>query len=254
MTKKNFSWTDEHYEYIKKRIKGTQRKEMHRMFNERFGVNVRYPQFEGFLKRRNLKNGLDFRKKKGYIPWNKGMTGLQIGGKETQFKKGQPPINYRPVGSERTCPIDGYVYVKVEDPSTWQLKHVVEYEKHYGEVPKNHVVTFADGNNQNLNLDNLLLMTRSELAQMNKRSLMSSDPELTKTSLEMIRLDSKISAITLYGGDKEEFKRSQRKAKRNGISNVTFYARLKRGWPMYDAVNKPLNFRPKTKNRRKTNE
>ena len=38
---------------------------------------------------------------KGHIPWNKGVKGICLGGKQTQFKSGCKPSNHRPVGSTR---------------------------------------------------------------------------------------------------------------------------------------------------------
>ena len=55
------------------------------------------------------------------------------------------------------------------------------YEQAYGTIPKGHKVIFADGNNRNFDLDNLVLVSNAEELIMNKRKLMKEDASLTKT-------------------------------------------------------------------------
>lgn len=124
-------------------------------------------------------------------PWNKGKKGVTCGGKETQFGKGRKPWNYRPVGSERTN-VDGYVEIKIADPKTWKAKHVLLWEAAHGPIPKGHVVIFADGNKQNVTLENLLLLSRRELAVMNKKGLIANDAELTKAGVVVADIYLKI--------------------------------------------------------------
>ena len=52
----------------------------------------------------------------------------------TSFKKGNRPKNYLPVGSE-SIDVDGYVKVKIQDPSKWELKHRIIWSERFGEVP-----------------------------------------------------------------------------------------------------------------------
>ena len=54
--------------------------------------------------------------KKGNTPWNCGMKGLPARGRapETQFKKGQKPHTWLPVGSTRVS-ADGYLQRKISD-------------------------------------------------------------------------------------------------------------------------------------------
>ncbi|EZO33355.1 hypothetical protein AJ61_03573, partial [Pseudomonas aeruginosa 3574] len=63
--------------------------------------------------------------KKGNTPWNCGMKGLPARGRssETQFKKGQKPHTWLPVGSTRVS-ADGYLQRKISDtgypPRDWK--------------------------------------------------------------------------------------------------------------------------------------
>jgi hypothetical protein len=93
---------------------------------------------------------------KGMKSWNKGMKGLQIGGKETQFKKGQTPHNTKPIGHRSTR--DGYLVEKTENG--FEFVHVLLYKQHHGEIPAGKFVRFIDGNRQNICVDNLMLIDR----------------------------------------------------------------------------------------------
>lgn len=120
----------------------------------------------------NNPNTIASRFKKGYTPPNKGKkmpAEVYARCAPTMFKKGNRTHNYKPVGSERVN-VDGYVEVKVADPGKWRLKHRVIWEEAHGPIPRGHNVQFRDGNSQNLSLDNLYLISRSE--QMKKENCM----------------------------------------------------------------------------------
>lgn len=188
-------YTDEQIEFLKNHTRGRARKDIHAMFNEHFNLQLTRAQIEGTLKRNKLKTGFDGRFKKGSIPFNKGMKGMYFGGeigKKTQFKKGNRPINHKPVGTERVNG-DDYVDIKIADPNKWRAKHLLVYEKEIGPVPKGHVVIFGDGNRRNFELDNLILVSRKQLLMMNKHSLIQGDAELTRTGIIVANLYSKIS-------------------------------------------------------------
>ena len=106
--------------------------------------------------------------KKGNVPMNKGrkqdeyMTPEAIERtKATRFKKGNVPLNHKPLGYERIN-VDGYIEVKVREPNVFKAKHRVLWEKHHGKIPRSHNVQFRDGNRQNIELDNLYLVSRSD--------------------------------------------------------------------------------------------
>lgn len=245
---KPHKWTEEQIDFFKRNIKGTHFREMKEMVNAKFGLDLTINQIRGFANRNNLKNGIDMCYKKDLIPWNKGMKGLQIGGKSTQFKKGQTPQNYKPVGSERVDNKDGYTLVKVKDEGAfgdrWRHKHVVEWEKHHGKVPNGYTVIFLDGNKENITISNLEMISRAELLRMNQERLFSDNPKLTKSAITLIRLKQKVYDMGLYGEGHKNIEEYIDKAVSNGLSEQTFVARLKRGWSLNDALTKPLHYRP----------
>lgn len=117
--------------------------------------------------RRGDNVGAEFRFKKGQKVWNKGMKGLHIGGKETQFKKGTKPPNWKPVGYIRLTS-DGYYEMKMaEGMQKFELLHRVIWERCNGAIPKGQICIFLDGNAKNLEVTNLALMTKQQNMKRN---------------------------------------------------------------------------------------
>lgn len=111
---------------------------------------------------------------KGQTPWNKGLKGLDIGGKATRFKPGQmsgrAAALYQPIGTERINK-DGYLERKISDDPQgqrrWRGVHLLIWEEANGPLPKGCAVVFRDGNNRNFDINNLELVTRAELMRRN---------------------------------------------------------------------------------------
>ena len=186
-------YSEEEIEYLIKVSSGRPNKEITRMFNEKFKLNISKKAISGTRKRHGIKNGLDGSFKKGHVPHNKGKKGISYEGmKPTQFKKDNKPHNYKPVGSERITK-DGYVEIKIADPKTWKGKHILIWEAANGTVPKGHVIIFGDGNNRNFDINNLLLVSRAQLLILNSKNLIKNDAYLTKTGIVIASLHQKIN-------------------------------------------------------------
>ena len=151
--------------------------------------------------RRGNNVGSGFRFEKGHVPENKGvrMPGFAPGRMaETQFRKGQNGHNWMPIGATRK--IDGYVYLKVGDERrvaytrNWRPIHVIRWEETNGPVPAKHALVFKDGNRENIELDNLELITRSEL--MRRNSIHNLPAELVEVIQLSGALKRKIRRIT----------------------------------------------------------
>ncbi|TVX93027.1 HNH endonuclease signature motif containing protein [Paenibacillus agilis] len=177
-----FRYTTEMIKFITNNVSGRYVNELTDLFNVQFGTTRKNSHIRAFIRNHGLKSGIDARFNKGHEPANKGTKGLYKGGEATQFKKGHRPHNYRPVGSERVNG-DDYVDVKVADPNKWKSKHILIWEQHNGAVPKGHIVIFGDGNRRNFELSNLILVSRQQLAVMNKNGLIQKNAELTRTGI-----------------------------------------------------------------------
>jgi len=185
-------FTKEQREFIAQHVAGRHNRELADLINERFGLSVTVKQIKAWKKNHGYSSGL--KGSEGMAPPNKGKPRTWTGGEETRFKKGHIPHNYMPVGSERVN-ADGYVDVKIADPNKWRGKHLLVWEQHHGRpVPKGYAVIFGDGNRRNFDPENLILVSRQQLAVMNKHGLIRNNAELTKTGVIMADLLQKISA------------------------------------------------------------
>lgn len=127
--------------------------------------------------RRGDNVGAAYRFKKGQAPANKGLRrpGWSRGRmRETQFKRGQLPKNYLPIGSLRVNS-DGYLDRKISEtgygPRDWKSVHRIVWEEAHGPVPAAHAVAFKSGRRtadvSKITLDALELVTRQELMLRN---------------------------------------------------------------------------------------
>lgn len=109
---------------------------------------------------------------KGNRPWNAGLKGWQAGGRArlTQFKKGNKPQTWRPVGSERMTD-DGTLMRKVSDTRNkkrdWKpVKDLVWMAKH-GRIPRGWFVVHRNRDRNDFRLRNLKLVDRAENMRRN---------------------------------------------------------------------------------------
>ena len=182
-------YEQEHIDFIKAH-QGASAREMAELFTKHFNISVSINQMKGLMYRNRISSGKTGRFEKGHIPNSKGqkMSKEQYEKcKSTMFKKGHIPKNHREIGSERITK-DGYIEIKIKEPNLWVLKHRLIYEKYYGEIPAGYSVIFGDGDKLNCNIDNLILVSRSELLLMNKNKLIKNDSVLTKVGVNVAKL------------------------------------------------------------------
>jgi len=184
-------FTEKQREFIEENAVGLKTIALTDLVNTRFGIDLNKNQVRAFKKNNNIKSGLNCQYKKGHVPYTKEKPGTR-GWKESQFKKGHQPHNHHPVGTERISG-DGYVDIKIADPNVWKGKHILTWEKHNGPVPEGKLIIFGDKNNRNFDINNLLLVTRGELATLNRYSLIKNDTEITKVGINIVKVKHAIS-------------------------------------------------------------
>lgn len=123
--------------------------------------------------RRGDNVGAAYRYPKGHVPANKGTRrpGWHAGNmKATQFKPGQMPRNWQPLGAERLSK-EGYRQRKMTDtgypPRDWVPVHWLLWIEHNGPIPSGHKLVFRDGNKEHIALDNLELITNADMMRRN---------------------------------------------------------------------------------------
>lgn len=188
-------FTQEQKDFIKKNVEGRLNQELAELVNGKFRMQITARQMKTWKTNHFISSGL--KGSEGLPPPNKGTKGLyNVGGNSTSFKQGQRPLNYKPVGSER-IDRDGYTLIKVSDDGPWHKrwrhKHKVIWEERHGSIPKGHAILFADQNKRNIDLDNLILITQSQLAILNTKGLIQKDADLTRTGIIVADIYSVIS-------------------------------------------------------------
>lgn len=189
-----YDYSEEKVKFLKENVKGITLKELTDRFNKEFKCDLSKEVISRMKRKLNLTSGIDTRFKKGQDSWKKGkrMPPEQYERcKKTMFQKGNLS-NARPIGDER-IDADGYTYVKIEQPNKWKLKHRVLWEDKYGTIPKGYNLIFADGNKQNLDLDNLILVSDSELFILNKNELYKKDKDLTEVGVNIAKVIDRVN-------------------------------------------------------------
>lgn len=193
-------------EFILENCKDFTKPELVKLIKEKFDYDITQQQIRYQMKKHNLRSGLDCRFKKGLEPLNKGKRMPQDVYEKvapTMFKKGTVPPNHKPVGTISEDK-DGYLLIKVEEGrpghirrcDLWKPLHRIKWQEyHHQEVPPNHAVIFADGNKRNFEEDNLILVSRGELAQLNKNRRMSNEKDVTKANILITKIELKMSDL-----------------------------------------------------------
>ena len=180
---KLYKWTETELEYLREIAEGKYISEIVELMSKKFNYSFRKTQIKSAMTKHKIKNGMKNKVPKGFEPWNKG---LQIGNSHIH--------NLKSIGDEYINS-DGFVMIKLDNPARWVHKHRYIYEQAHGEIGKNNVIIFLDGDKTNLSLDNLYCITRKQLMKMNQNNLFYSDPELTKTGIEIAKLMLKVNEV-----------------------------------------------------------
>jgi len=133
---------------------------------------------------------------KGQIPPNKGQKmSKEVYQKvaKTMFKKGTVPPNTQPIGTIHQRRDTGgkmYQYIKLAD-CKWQLLNRYTWEQHNGPIPKGMVVVYKDGNYLNNDINNLLMITKKE--NMARNTIQRLPKELQQVMILKCKLIKKIN-------------------------------------------------------------
>jgi hypothetical protein len=140
------------------------------------------------LKENSLELNSNF--KKGHVPWCKGqkLSTEHIAKLTGVFKKGQQPHNTLPIGSIRN--INNYNEIKYANHK-WMALARYNWEQVHGPVPGDMCVFKLDGDKYNDNIDNLCLVSRKDLAMLN-RNHAKLTPELKEVQILINQIKQKI--------------------------------------------------------------
>lgn len=195
-------WTKEMIAFLRDNFPKMSIAQLTEEVNITFGKNFGRDAVHAACGRYGISSGRTGRIESGAVPWNKGVKGY-MGANATSFKKGDMPANTREMYSERINR-DGYVEIKVPEPnpyttcaSRFKHKHLWLYEQAHGPVPKGHAVIFADGNNRNFSLENLVCVSRGELLLLNLHGYKDQPAELKPSVVALAKLEAKAGFRTV---------------------------------------------------------
>ena len=105
-----------------------------------------------------------------------------------------------PIGTEKI--FNNRIYIKISEVKgkhkshkayheNWQLKHYYIWEKANRKIPKGYYLCFKDGNTLNCELENLYLLTPSELGKLVQNKVYGYN-EYTEAYLDIIRLENEL--------------------------------------------------------------
>lgn len=190
-------------EYIQSIAKGKETKEIAKEVSEYFGIEFSVSQCRAYKKNHDIVSGLNCRFKDGNEPANKGkkMSPEQYEKcKATMFLKGNVPANRMEIG-EYTHTTDGYLVQKVQEHGTqkerFEFVHRKVWEEHNGPIPEGKMVSFLDGNKDNCDIDNLVLIDNKENLELNRSNLRFSNAEFTKAGVAIAKV--KVAARQMRG-------------------------------------------------------
>lgn len=169
----NRAWLPEHIEWLRVARQDYPIRQLVERFNAHWGQQRTEDQITSACFRYRIASPRNGNFAPGHQPWNKGLKGVHVGGVATRFKKGERSMCATPIGT--LTQHYGVWKIKVsevhgatESRHDWIYVHRQIWEAAHGPQPKGTAIVFVDGNHDNLNLDNLELVTRAELARLNQ--------------------------------------------------------------------------------------
>ena len=190
----NHVWTRAQKKALRSLYKKHSYRECCEILNARYKLQLTPAIIKSATSRYKMLSGRSGRFEPGQISWNKGKRmAPNENSRRTQFKPGNMPQMWKPVGTE-TVRSDGYTWVKIAEPRTWKEKHRLIWEAAHGPIPKGYAVIFMDQDRSNFSLENLRLINRKYLSIVNKSCLLSHSAELTETGLIVAELKARTGA------------------------------------------------------------
>lgn len=182
--------------FIENNYQGTGHQQMADLIRQEFDREYTKQQIKRYYNNHHLNSGITGHFVKGQPSHNKGVKmspEVYEKAKATMFKPGNRPHNTNEVGAI-VLATRGYYKIKVAEPNVWEFCHIREWKKAYGEIPEGMMVSFKDGNIENWNLENLMLITKGENAVMNTMHLRYDRAEATESGLLVAKIHQKVNA------------------------------------------------------------
>ena len=211
-------YTKEQLDFLKKYYPHYNLPDLVSLFNKHFNENKSQNQIRSVLRNHKITSGRTGKFQKGHTAWNKNKKGF-MGPNKTSFKPGHTPSTTKPLYHERVDR-DGYILIKVPETNPYtgaahrfKYKHVWLWEQNYGAIPEGHIVMFKDGDIRNFDLNNLMLVSRSEQLIANLHDYKYQPSEIKPTILALAKVEAKAGFRLIPGRNKSRINYEIRKSK-----------------------------------------
>lgn len=116
---------------------------------------------------------------RGHAPWNKGIKGIDVGGRETRFQPGWTPPNVQDVGALRITS-DGVLQIKLAPgPRQWVMMSRYTWWLHTGKWPRRgYLLRARNGDPHDTRFENLEHISKRE--NMLRNTIHNYPPELAR--------------------------------------------------------------------------
>lgn len=168
------------------------REELTNAFNETFGTKIKVNTITMRCCKKGFLSQNDGKFKNGSVPWEKTAGGRDEylktlkGGNSTSFRKGNVPMNVKPIGSIRKATDQNEEMIKTK--YGWRTKRQAEYEKYYGKLPKGIRVVCVDGNKDNVSIENLRAIDNYTMTVLMSNGWLDKGAEIFDTAVQYAKL------------------------------------------------------------------
>lgn len=172
-----FFFSKEQNEWLKKNVPNMSRQEALEKFNQKFSTKKTIQALRVHCNRE-----------------------LKIKFNQTKGREQANIINTKPLGSEFASGVEGkkFIYVKIaygKKEQNYKSKHHIIWEKHNGEIPKGKKIIFCDGNRENCDIDNLMLVDENIIASINKNGFYGKGKKVLEAGIEVLQAQLELNKI-----------------------------------------------------------
>jgi hypothetical protein len=150
--------------FVKENVSKYTKEDFKALLEDKYNINIFYDVLRRYFNRYNIK-----------YKW-------------TNYKKNNKRNVLKcPIGTERIT--NEGVFVKIAHPDKWRRKSRVMYEKYHNcKLKDNEYIIFLNKNNNDFNKENLIKDTKTEIAYLHNKEMLSINPKITNLGLITAKL------------------------------------------------------------------
>ena len=182
------NYTKEEIDFVAQNVNKYYVPKLVEMFNEKFNANMTIYKMKNLKYRYKLRSNLPMNPLTGKAP-----TKRYKHTRKEWLDKVTHDIGYECKHK------DGTTYIKVNNKvgatDNYMTKAQYVYTCKYGDIPKGYILLHKDGNTDNCDIDNLMLMTKSQWAFLKASGFVLLNNKALETALTLQQLNKKIKQL-----------------------------------------------------------